>query len=86
VNIEISFYKFITLLKCFKILAKIYLKVIGERDHLEDPVVDWRITLRWIFRTWDGGMECIRLTGTGAGTGGGRKLTFGFQKMQGISV
>jgi len=26
-----------------------------ERDHLEDPGVDWRIILRWIFRKWDGG-------------------------------
>jgi hypothetical protein len=26
-----------------------------ERDHLEDPGVDRRITLRWIFRTWHGG-------------------------------
>ena len=24
-----------------------------ERDHLEDPGVDWRIILRWIFRKWD---------------------------------
>jgi hypothetical protein len=23
-----------------------------ERDHLEDPSVDGRITLRWIFRKW----------------------------------
>jgi len=30
-----------------------------KRDHLEDPGVDWRITLRWIFRKWD----------VGAGTG-----------------
>jgi len=26
-----------------------------KRDHFEDPVVDWRIILRWIFRKWDGG-------------------------------
>jgi hypothetical protein len=57
VTIEISFYKFITLLKCFKILVKIYLKEIGERNRLENPVVDWRITLRCIFRTCDGGHE-----------------------------
>jgi hypothetical protein len=24
-----------------------------ERDHLEDPCVDGRIILRWIFRKWD---------------------------------
>ena len=26
-----------------------------ERDHLEEPCVDGRIPLRWIFRKWDGG-------------------------------
>ena len=24
-----------------------------ERDHMEDPGVDGRIILRWIFRKWD---------------------------------
>jgi hypothetical protein len=25
-----------------------------ERDHLEDPDVDERIILKWIFEKWDG--------------------------------
>jgi hypothetical protein len=47
-----------------------------ERDHLEDPDVDGRIILRWIFRKWDvgawtgsiwfrigtGGGECVHET------------------------
>jgi len=32
-----------------------------DRDHLEDPGVDGRIILRWIFRKWDGGMDWIDL-------------------------
>ena len=42
-----------------------------ERDYLEDPGLDGRIILRWIFRKWEG------VVGTGwgwlrIGTGGGR--------------
>jgi hypothetical protein len=41
------------------------------RDHLEDPGVDVRIKLRWIFRNWDvgvwTGMNWLRI-GTGGGT------------------
>jgi hypothetical protein len=28
---------------------------VRERDHLEDPGIDWRIILRCIFRKWDVG-------------------------------
>jgi len=42
---------------------------VRERDHLEDPGIDRRITLRWIFRKWHVGAG----TGSiwlGIGTGG----------------
>ena len=32
-----------------------------ERDHLQDPGVDGRIMLRWIFKKLDGGMDWIDL-------------------------
>jgi hypothetical protein len=32
-----------------------------ERDHLEDPAVECRITLRWMFRKWMWGMDWIVL-------------------------
>jgi hypothetical protein len=28
---------------------------------LEDPAVDGRIILKWIFKKWDGGMDSIEL-------------------------
>ena len=36
---------------------------LSERDHLEDPGLDGSITLRCIFRKWDGGrgMDWIEL-------------------------
>jgi hypothetical protein len=32
-----------------------------EGDYLGDPGVDGRIVLKWIFKTWDGGMDWIEL-------------------------
>jgi hypothetical protein len=32
-----------------------------ERVHLEDPGIDGKIILSWIFRKWDGGMDWIDL-------------------------
>jgi hypothetical protein len=37
-------------------------KKLMERNHLEDPGVDGRIILRWIFRKWLRGMDWIHLT------------------------
>jgi len=36
-----------------------------ERDHLEDPGIDERMILRWIFRKQNGGMEWIELAQNG---------------------
>ena len=41
-----------------------------ERDYFEDPGVDGRITLRWIFRKWDV-VEWTGLIWFKVGTGGG---------------
>jgi hypothetical protein len=35
---------------------------VRDRDHLEDPDVDGRIILRWIFRKWNvGDLDWIEL-------------------------
>jgi hypothetical protein len=42
---------------------------LGEGDHLRDPIVDWRIILKWVLRSGMGawtGLSWLRI-----GTGGG---------------
>jgi hypothetical protein len=42
---------------------------VRERDHLEDPGVDGRVILKWIFKKWDEAWP--RLIRLRIGTGGG---------------
>jgi len=42
---------------------------VRERGHLEEPGVDGRIILRWIFRKCDGGMVWIDLVQDRTGGG-----------------
>ena len=42
----------------------VYRVLVGNprgRAHLEDPGIDGKIILRWIFRMWKGGMDWIDL-------------------------
>ena len=58
-----------------------------EREHLEEPCVDGRIILRWIFRKWDVGLWTgliwLRIV-TSGGLLWMRYWIFGFYKMRGI--
>jgi len=42
-----------------------------ERYRLEDPGVDGRITIKWIFKKWDGEMDCWYGSEFGQVGGGG---------------
>jgi len=35
---------------------RVWWRNLKDRDHLQDPGVDGRIILRWIFRKWDVGV------------------------------
>jgi len=50
--------------------AVFWLGKFGKRYHLEDPGVDGKIILRWIFRKWDVG-AWTGLIWLRIGTGGG---------------
>jgi hypothetical protein len=41
---------------------RIHIARIGGRDHLEDPSIDARIILKWIFTKLDGDMDWIDLS------------------------
>jgi hypothetical protein len=58
-----------------------------ERDLLEDPDVDGRIILKWIFKKWDGGMDWIDMAQDRDRWRAvvSAVMNLGFHKMRGIS-
>jgi hypothetical protein len=40
---------------------RVLMEKLEGRSHLEDPGIDVRKILRWIFRKWDWGMDWINL-------------------------
>ena len=63
----------------------------GGRNHLQDPGVDGRMILKWIFERLEGGGAWTGSIWPRIGTGRGNGLfwvlwwTFGFHKMRGLS-
>jgi hypothetical protein len=80
-----AIYSAVTLQRAF---VRLYIPRLREGDHLEDPGVDGRIILKWIFERLGVGAQ-TGLIWLRTGTGGGllciRWWTFGFHKMRGIS-
>ena len=63
-------------------------KNLRKGGHLEDPGVDARIILKWIFKKWKGGTDWINLAqdrDRWRALVNAVKIPFGFQKMRGIS-
>jgi hypothetical protein len=49
-----------------EVYTRFWWENLRERDHSEDPGLDGRIILRWVFRMWDGGgMDWINLAQDG---------------------
>jgi hypothetical protein len=36
---------------------RVLLGNLNKRDHLKGPDIDGKIILKWIFKTWDGGID-----------------------------
>jgi len=65
--------RWIGLVACMEERRSVYRILVGKpegKNQLEDPGVDERIILRWIFRKWDVGVW-TGLTWLRKGTGGG---------------
>ena len=59
-----------------------------EREYLEDPGLDVKIILKWVFRKYNGGLDCIDLAqdrGEVAGFCGHCNEPLGFNKSREIS-
>jgi len=55
----------------FRVLSRFWKGNVGERGHLEDPGIDERIILRWIFMKWNVGVgldRCVSGCGQVVGT------------------
>ena len=47
------------------VACRVLMGNLTEKYHLEDPGIDGRIILRWLFKKWDGGLDWIDLARDG---------------------